>query len=119
MDGHKLIIDIGIAIIGAAAIGLPSYALRLPLVIAYIFAGMLLGPSIGFGIISNMENIAVLSEIGLVLLMFILGLEIDVKKLLKAGKPVFMNGIYELPRAEALGFLNPKDLRKFSSFCLR
>jgi Kef-type K+ transport system membrane component KefB len=52
-----------------------------------------LGPHLGFGFIKSSESIHTLSEIGLVLLMFILGLEIDVKKLLQAGKAVAINGV--------------------------
>ena len=73
---------------GATALGLPAYVLRLPLVIAYLAAGLILGPSLGFALVENPESIALLSEIGLVLLMFILGLEIDLRKLMRAGRAV-------------------------------
>lgn len=93
MDGHGLLRDVGISIIAAAAFGFPAYVLRLPLLLAYLAAGMALGPHLGFSIIKSHANIATLSEIGLVLLMFILGLEIDVRKLLQAGKAVLVNGV--------------------------
>ena len=93
MEGHNLLQDVAYAIIGATILGIPAYILRLPLVIAYLLAGLILGPSLGFGIIQSPENIQTLSEIGLVLLMFILGLEIDIRKLLRAGRAVMVNGI--------------------------
>ena len=84
--------DIGVAIVGAAALGLPAFFLRIPLLLSYLVAGVVLGPHLGLGIIKDAESIAALSEIGLVLLMFILGLEIDVRKLQQAGKAVLLNG---------------------------
>lgn len=85
--------DIGKSIVGAAALGLPAYFLKVPLLLAYLAAGVVLGPHLGFGFIQDSESISTLSEIGLVLLMFILGLEIDLRKLLQAGKAVLVNGV--------------------------
>lgn len=90
---ENLLADIGKCILGAALVGLPAYLLRLPLLLAYLIAGVLLGPHLGFGLVASSESIASLSEIGLVLLMFILGLEIDLGKLLQAGKAVLVNGV--------------------------
>ena len=94
MQDH-LLVDIGKSILGAAVVGFPAYYLRLPLLLAYIMAGVLLGPHLGFGFIQSSESIATLSEIGLVLLMFILGLEIDIRKLMQAGKAVLLNGLIQ------------------------
>ncbi len=91
MTDH-ILIDIGKAILGAAVVGVPAHLLRVPLLLAYIIAGVILGPHLGLGIVKSADSIATLSEIGLVLLMFILGLEIDLKKLLQAGKAVLVNG---------------------------
>lgn len=88
-----LLADIGIAIVGAAAVAFPAYLLKIPLLLAYLAAGVILGPHLGFGFIKSAESISTLSEIGLVLLMFILGLEIDLKKLLQSGKAVMINGV--------------------------
>lgn len=91
MHDHFLA-DIGKCILGAALLGLPAYLCRLPLILAYLAAGVLLGPHLGFGFVQDPQSISALSEIGLVLLMFILGLEIDVRKLIQAGKAVLVNG---------------------------
>ncbi|WP_141732693.1 cation:proton antiporter [Oligoflexus tunisiensis] len=93
MDDHSLLTDVALSILGAAALGLPAYWLRLPLVLAYLAAGLILGPGLGFGLVRNPQSIATLSEIGLVLLMFILGLEIDLRKLMRAGRAVMINGV--------------------------
>ncbi len=97
--------DIGKAVVGAAVLGLPAFYLRVPLLLAYLVAGVLLGPHLGFGFIKNAESIATLSEIGLVLLMFILGLEIDIRKLMQAGRAVLINGMTQFLGCAALAYL--------------
>lgn len=92
---HHLIQDVGIAIVGAMVVGLIANRLRIPLILAYLATGAGLGPHFGIKAITNPQSISTLSEIGLILLMFILGMEIDVKKLLQAGKAVLLNGLLQ------------------------
>lgn len=92
MHDH-LLPDIGKSIVAAAALGLPAYLLGIPLLLAYLAAGVILGPHLGLGVVKSAQSISTLSEIGLVLLMFILGLEIDLRKLLQAGRAVLINGV--------------------------
>ena len=84
MHGH-LPQDIGVCIVVATALAYLARWARQPLLLAYIAAGVLIGP-IGLGIISSAESIQALAEIGLVFLLFIVALEIDVPKLVKSGK---------------------------------
>lgn len=93
MEGHTLLRDVGLSILGAAALAVPAFLLRLPLMLAYLAAGVILGPHLGLSWIKDDKSISTLSEIGLILLMFILGLEIDIRKLMQAGKAVLVNGV--------------------------
>ncbi|HYF50466.1 MAG TPA: cation:proton antiporter, partial [Planctomycetota bacterium] len=103
--GHgSLLRDVGISIMGAAAAALPAYLCRVPLMLAYLGAGVALGP-LGFKLIQDAASIETLSSIGLILLMFILGLEIDIGKLLQAGKAVIINGITQFVGCVALGWV--------------
>jgi len=77
--------DIGICIVVATALAYLARWARQPLLLAYIAAGVLIGP-IGLCIISNADSIQALAEIGLVFLLFIVALEIDVGKLVQSGK---------------------------------
>lgn len=104
MHEAHLLKDLGLAILGAALLGLPFYLLRLPLLLAYIAAGVLLGGQLGLGFIQNAQSIATMAEIGLVLLLFILGLEINLKKLLQAGKAVLVNGVLQFAGCFALAW---------------
>ncbi|MGE5169198.1 MAG: cation:proton antiporter [Rudaea sp.] len=98
-----LLSSVGICISVAAALAFAANWLRQPLLLAYLIAGVLIGPQIGLGIINDQASIQTVSEIGLILLLFIIGLELDLKKLLAAGKPVLVAGILQFPLCVALG----------------
>ncbi len=102
MHGHELFKDIGLSIIAAAALGFPAYLIRAPLLLAFLGAGVLLGPSLGLGLIKSADSIHTLSGLGLILLMFILGLEINISKLLQAGRAVAVNGVTQFLGCAAL-----------------
>jgi Kef-type K+ transport system membrane component KefB len=108
-----LLSSVGISISVAAGLAFIGNWLRQPLLLAYLLAGVLIGPQIGFGLVSDRASIETVSEIGLILLLFIIGLELDLKKLLAAGKPVLVTGILQFPLCVALGlaFFIPFGLR--------
>jgi len=66
-----LLSSVGISISVAAALAFVGNWLRQPLLLAYLLAGVLIGPRIGFGLISDQASIETVSEIGLILLLFI------------------------------------------------
>lgn len=115
---------IAISVIAATMVAFIARFVRLPLLIAYIIAGVIIGGKIGFGWIRSEEQIEHVSEIGLILLLFIIGLEIDLKKLLKAGKAVLLTGGLQVPICGALsfGFLSLIGIGGYDllylSFCL-
>jgi Kef-type K+ transport system membrane component KefB len=98
-----LLSSIGLCISVAAVLAFVGHRLRQPLLLAYLLAGVLIGPQLGFGLISERESIETVAEIGLILLLFIIGLELDLKKLLAAGKPVLVTGVLQFPLCVALG----------------
>ena len=99
-----LFLSIGISIISATILAFIAKHVKQPLIIAYILAGVIIGPQIGFGWIQTEEEIELISEIGLILLLFIIGLEIDLKKLIKAGKAVILTGLLQVPISFAIGW---------------
>lgn len=82
---HGILFDIGLAIVAATALAYVARLLRQPLLLAYIGAGLLIGPPV-LGLVHSEETISELSELGLAFLMFIVGLEIDLKKLVSSGR---------------------------------
>lgn len=83
MDSLTIIRDVAVSWAAALAGGYIGLRLKQPTITSYILAGVVIGPY-GLGIIRNTENVAVLAELGVVLLLFILGVEVSVKTLFSA-----------------------------------
>ena len=101
---------ISIGIVAATLLALIARRLGQPLILGYILGGALLGPHIGFGVIHDEHSIELISEMGLILLLFIIGLEISIPRLLQAGRTIFVAGLLQFPLCAALvwlAFTNP------------
>jgi len=85
---HELIGDITFSILFAWGLGLLAHFSRQPLILAYLVAGFFIGP-FGMGWVKSQESISVISELGLIFMLFMIGLEIDLKKIIRAG-PVIL-----------------------------
>ncbi|ERF83754.1 cation:proton antiporter [Bradyrhizobium viridifuturi] len=92
---HELIRDITLCILFAWGIGLLAHFSRQPLILAYLIAGFFIGP-FGMGWVKSQESISVISELGLIFMLFMIGLEIDLKKIIRAGKVILFAGAGEL-----------------------
>ena len=88
-----LLRDIALGIVFAAIAAHVAQLLRQPLILGYIAGGILLSPRLGFGLVTSNENIELISEIGLILLLFIIGLEIDVRELRRLGRAMLGLGV--------------------------
>ena len=97
-----LLKDISLSIIFAAFSAHIMRLLKQPPLLGYVFGGILLGGNLGFGLVTNIESIELISEIGLIFLLFIIGLEINLKELMKLGKAVFVLGIMQILISSAL-----------------
>ena len=100
---HGLLHDIGIAVISATALGLVALFLRQPIILGYLIAGALVGPGLGFGLVREAQSIDIISEIGLVLLLFVIGLEMRIGDLMSSGRQLLFAGIGQFPLCAALG----------------
>jgi Kef-type K+ transport system membrane component KefB len=81
-----------------------SQIARQPLLLAYLAAGFLIGPH-ALGWIQDKDSIATISEIGLSLLLFMIGLEIDLKKMLSAGRVITFTAGAQILGCVFLGWL--------------
>ena len=81
----NLVKDLAIILIAAGICTILSKALKQPLILGYIVAGFIVGPHLGLFGISSAESVEQWSEIGIIFLLFALGLEFSFKKLLKVG----------------------------------
>jgi len=88
---------IGISIVAAAGFALVARTVRQPLILGYILAGAALGPHVGFGLVADEASIELISEMGLIFLLFIIGLEINVPALAQAGRSIVVSGLLQFP----------------------
>lgn len=95
-----VISNIALAMVGASVFGVIARLLRQPLLLGYVLAGVLLGP-LGLKLVSDQAEIAEISELGLILLLFMIGLEIDLKKMSGAGRWVIVPGVVQFPLGAA------------------
>jgi Kef-type K+ transport system membrane component KefB len=100
-----LLTAIGLSIVAAAAFALLARAVRQPLILGYIVAGAALGPHLGLGLVADEASIELISEMGLIFLLFIIGLEINVPALAQAGRTIVLSGLLQFPLCLALGWL--------------
>src|SRR3979490_213202 len=84
---HELIGDITLCILFAWALGLLAHFFSQPLILAYLIAGFFIGP-FGTGWVKSQDSISIISELGLIFMLFMIGLEIDLKKIVRAGKVI-------------------------------
>ncbi len=93
-------IVLGVALVGGIAVRL----LKLPIILGYLLSGILIGPHV-LGLISEKGDVETLAEIGVVLLLFTLGLEFSLRALKKIGKVAVLGGGAQIVATAALGLL--------------
>ena len=105
--------DLLIVLVAAIAGGMLARALRLPVILGYIAAGIAVGPFGlgtlpffgGAGFVSQSETISSLAEIGVILLLFAIGLEFSLKELLGMGKIAVLGGAFQIVLTAAAGYM--------------
>lgn len=106
-----MIVDLAL-ILGAAAVSTLIFSkLRQPVVLGYLIAGFAVGPY--FPLWPNVvdrQGVALWAEIGVIFLLFGLGLEFSFKKLAKVGKSAFIAATFEILTMSAVGYLFGKAL---------
>jgi len=96
-----LIQDFAVVMIVAAIMVFVTHKLKQPMVIGYILAGMLIGPfTPPFSLVHNVGTINTLAELGIIILLFVIGTEFPITKLRSVGRISMIVGI-----AESLGTL--------------
>jgi len=102
----NLIVDLGLILITAGIVTLIFKFLKQPLVLGYIVAGFLVSPHfIVFPSVADLNNIAIWSEVGVIILLFALGIEFSFKKLLNIGATAGIAGIISILSMLIIGYL--------------
>jgi CPA2 family monovalent cation:H+ antiporter-2 len=100
-----LISDLALVMGAAAVVTLVFKRLKQPMVLGYILAGVLVGPNFPlFPSIADAESIDVWAQIGVIVLLFCLGLEFSFKKLLRVGGAASVTSLTQLVVMLLLGF---------------
>jgi CPA2 family monovalent cation:H+ antiporter-2 len=88
--------DFAVIMIIAAIMLIITYKLRQPMVIGYILAGMVIGPyTPPFTLIQSVETVNVFAELGIIMLLFVIGTEFPIAKLKSVSKTALIVGIPE------------------------
>lgn len=102
----QLITDLGLILGAAAVVTLIFRRLKQPIVLGYILAGLMVGPHFPlFPSITETASVEVWAEIGVIFLLFSLGLEFSFKKLVKVGGSASITAIIEVGVMLCLGYV--------------
>lgn len=100
-----LIYDLAIMLGVAGVVMILFQFIKQPVVLGYIIAGVIVGPyTPPHSFISDVESIKTLSELGVIFLMFSLGLEFSFKKLMEVGGSALLVGVIEVVAMVAIGY---------------
>src|ERR671921_2167591 len=113
----QIIQDFSVIMIIASAMAFISYKLKQPLVIGYIIAGIIIGPhSPPFSLVLNLDILNLFAEIGVILLLFVVGMEFPIEKLRKIGRKAFVIAISEALGTFSAGYIVGQVALNFSFF---
>ena len=113
----QIIHDFAIIMTVAAVMALISFKLKQPMVIGFILAGMIIGPYTPlFNFILNVEVLNLFAEIGIILLLLIVGMEFPLEKLRKIRRKAFVIAISEALGTFVAGYIVGYYALNFSFF---
>jgi CPA2 family monovalent cation:H+ antiporter-2 len=100
-----VVMDLAIIMIVAAIMLAITYKLRQPMVIGYIIAGLIIGPyTLPFSLVSSIETVSLMAEIGIILLLFTVGTEYPIAKLRSIGRKALVIAMSEALGTFAIGY---------------
>jgi len=105
-----LILDLANVLGVAALTTLLCRRLKQPAVLGYLLAGLIVGPHVPVPLVADLDNVKTLAELGVILLMFSVGLEFDFRKLAREGVPAVLVGVVQVGFTTWLGFVAGRGL---------
>src|SRR5512133_192615 len=105
MHGARDILEALAVVLGVAAVTTVLFQrLRLPVVLGYVLAGVLVGPNLALAFVADAEVVRTLSELGVTLLMFALGLDLSLRKLIDVAPTAGLTALVEVNLMLLLGY---------------
>lgn len=98
-----LLNDTAVCIMAAWLVAVAAHLFKQPLIVAYLAAGFAVGPQ-GIALITDSSSIHTISKFGLILLLFMIGLEMDLKKMFRAGRVITVTALTQIVGSFLLGF---------------
>jgi monovalent cation:H+ antiporter-2, CPA2 family len=106
MTSDSFLQDLAIVMIVAGLVTLIFHRVKQPVVLGYLLAGFIIGPyTPPFPLITNLETISILADLGVVFLMFSLGMDFNLRKLRKVGLSAFLVAAFEILMMIFAGYL--------------
>lgn len=103
-DAHQFLQSLTIVLVVAAVTTVVFQWLRQPVVLGYLIAGLIVGPHLPIPLVADPDIVRTLSEFGVILLMFSIGLELSVRKLAAVGPTAGLTALLETSVMVWIGF---------------
>jgi CPA2 family monovalent cation:H+ antiporter-2 len=105
MTSVRVLVELVIVLGSAAIVTVGFQALRLPVALGYVLAGLVIGPHVPVPLVADVALVHVLSELGVIFLMFTIGLELPLATIMRHGLPAALTALFEVGLVVALGTL--------------
>jgi monovalent cation:H+ antiporter-2, CPA2 family len=113
----QILQDLSVIMIIAGGMAMLSWRFKQPLIVGYIGAGLIIGPHTPpFSLILNLDVLNLFAEIGIVLLLFVVGMEFPIEKLRKVGRKAFIIALSEALGTFSIGFIVGQYALSFSFY---
>jgi K+:H+ antiporter len=106
----QILVELVIVLGTAAVVTVVFQALRLPVVLGYVLAGMVIGPHVPIPLVADAALIHALSELGVILLMFTIGLELPLGAIARVGAGAALTALFEVGLLVAVGMFAARAL---------
>lgn len=101
---HSPFAEVAVLLVMAAAIGLLGILLHQPLIVSFIAVGLIAGPS-ALDVVRSNEQISLLSQLGIAVLLFLVGIKLDVKLIRSLGAVALLTGLGQVAFTSIFGYL--------------
>ena len=103
MTASRILVELVVVLGSAALATIVFQAARLPVVLGYVLAGLVIGPHMPVPLVTDVELVRVLSQLGVSLLMFTIGLELPLSAIARVGVPGALTALFEVGLVVAVG----------------
>jgi len=103
VGSNSFVEELGLCVLAAGFLSAIFERLRIPTTAALLVAGVVLGP-LGFGALGSSKDIEAIASLGLTLLLFVIGLEVNPRELLASGRTLLWTGLLQVPVTVLVAF---------------